>query len=151
MTLDALCPRAAPLLFAARSQCRQHLTFAILKLMVGALSKGIQVERLYFLSLAVNFPRSRRFDAIRVLYALETSLEPADGLRKQFRFAALVSLRASECCRLTRSVHFRCSFLTRSILDFKSDGDRSSTTVENCRQPVPIQTLSIVHALRWVE
>jgi hypothetical protein len=41
MTLDALFPGPAPLLFAARSQCRQHLTFAILKLVVGALSKRI--------------------------------------------------------------------------------------------------------------
>ena len=56
-------------LFSTRSvrvQCRQHLTFTILKLVVGALSKCIQIENLHFFSLARNFPRRRR-DASRVL------------------------------------------------------------------------------------
>ena len=88
MTLDPLCPGPALLLVAAHSQCRQHLTFTTLKLVVGALSKRIQVARLHSLSLSADVPRSRRLDAIRVLYELETSLEPADNLRKQFRFAA---------------------------------------------------------------
>src|ERR1051326_3969838 len=41
----------------------------------------------------------------------------------------VVILRDAECCRLIRSVHLRCSFPTRSILDFKSAGDSSSITV----------------------
>jgi hypothetical protein len=82
MTLDALLTRPAPLLFAARSQCRQHLAFALLKLVVGALPERIQVEHLCFFSLTANTLRSRWLDAILAVYELETAFEPADCLRK---------------------------------------------------------------------